>query len=100
MKPFDFDEDAERELAETAAYYKRERPGLAADFLARIHSALHEIRADPRRSARVRGNRAQKKRVKQFPYRIIYREYEDRLAIIATAHGSRRPGYWRHRESR
>jgi toxin ParE1/3/4 len=32
-----------------------------------------------------------------FPYRLIYRERVDDLYIVAVAHASRRPGYWKRR---
>src|SRR5258708_6964363 len=33
----------------------------------------------------------------QFPYSIVYAVLADGLYILAYAHGSRRPGYWRAR---
>lgn len=35
--------------------------------------------------------------VKDFPYCIIYRRRDDVFEIIAFAHTSRRPGYWKKR---
>jgi hypothetical protein len=35
--------------------------------------------------------------VKRFPYKIVYRERADDLYIVAIAHTSRRPGYWKDR---
>ena len=32
-----------------------------------------------------------------FPYRLIYRERDDDLYIVAIAHPSRHPGYWKQR---
>ena len=32
-----------------------------------------------------------------FPYGLIYRVRADSVEIIAVAHDSRRPGYWRDR---
>ena len=37
-------------------------------------------------------------RVRRFPYLLIFRRQSaDVLMIVAVAHTSRRPGYWRHR---
>ena len=33
----------------------------------------------------------------KFPFAIIYRDMLDEIQIIAVAHTSRRPGYWRRR---
>jgi toxin ParE1/3/4 len=35
----------------------------------------------------------------RFPYAIYYRDYPDRLHILAFKHHSRRPDYWRYRIS-
>lgn len=36
--------------------------------------------------------------LKRFPYSIVFYERETEIVIIAFAHSSRRPGYWRSRE--
>jgi hypothetical protein len=33
----------------------------------------------------------------RFPYLILYLDYPDRIRILALAHTSRRPGYWKTR---
>jgi toxin ParE1/3/4 len=35
--------------------------------------------------------------LRRFPYAIIYVVTDDALMVLAIAHTSRRPGYWRHR---
>ena len=35
--------------------------------------------------------------VDRFPYKVVYRERVDDVYIVAIAHSSRRPGYWRNR---
>jgi hypothetical protein len=32
-----------------------------------------------------------------FPYSIVYRVESSRVLVVAGAHTSRRPGYWRDR---
>jgi hypothetical protein len=32
-----------------------------------------------------------------FPYSVVYRVHRDDIYVIAVAHSSRRPDYWRHR---
>ena len=32
-----------------------------------------------------------------FPYRVVYRIREHDLYVVAIAHTSRRPDYWKHR---
>ena len=36
--------------------------------------------------------------MKRFPYSIIYSAFEEEIRILAVAHHSRRPGYWRKRK--
>jgi toxin ParE1/3/4 len=35
--------------------------------------------------------------LQRFPYVVFYREVDDRVEVIAVAHGAREPGYWRNR---
>jgi plasmid stabilization system protein ParE len=35
--------------------------------------------------------------LKRFPYLVVFRQIEDRIQVIAVAHGRRRPGYWKDR---
>ena len=35
--------------------------------------------------------------VRDFPYTVIYRVESDGISVIAVAHQSREPGYWRGR---
>jgi hypothetical protein len=35
--------------------------------------------------------------LQRFPYSIVFIELEDELRVLAIAHGSRQPGYWRAR---
>ena len=41
-----------------------------------------------------------KRIVSGFPYNIIYRVWQDYIYLVAVAHHSRRPGYWRKRSDR
>jgi hypothetical protein len=35
--------------------------------------------------------------LKRFPYDIVVRELSEEILVVAVAHHSRRPGYWRDR---
>lgn len=35
--------------------------------------------------------------LRRFPYFVVYRERSEDIHVIAVAHTSRKPGYWRHR---
>jgi toxin ParE1/3/4 len=36
--------------------------------------------------------------VPRFPYAVVYSEADEEIRVIAFAHTSRRPGYWKGRE--
>ena len=35
--------------------------------------------------------------LKHFPYKVIYRVYDDRVAIVSVIHASREPDAWKER---
>lgn len=35
--------------------------------------------------------------LRRFPYFVVYREQGEEIQVVAVAHASRKPGYWRHR---
>ena len=39
----------------------------------------------------------QKFRLTQFPFSLLYINRADYLWVVAVAHGSRKPGYWKKR---
>ncbi len=34
---------------------------------------------------------------RRFPYSVVYIELSDEIRVLAIAHGSKRPAYWRGR---
>jgi hypothetical protein len=63
----------------------------------RIDSALQQIAADPERWP-LYDDRHRWVKTKKFPYLLIYRGTgRGRVTVVALAHTSRRPGYWRRR---
>ena len=92
---------AAEEVAEAAAWYERERPGLGADFLQAVDAALDLLEEEilPLVSAQgMAGSRGVKRLLlRRFPYALIVRETAAELVVIAFAHTARRPGYWRGR---
>lgn len=94
-------EAAAEEAAEAAAWYEKERPGLGADFQRAVDAALDLLEEDivPLVSLPgVAGARGVKRMLlRRFPYAIVVRQRDAEAVIIAFAHTSRRPGYWRGR---
>jgi len=92
---------AAEEAAEAAAWYEKERPGLGIDFQNAVEAALDVLEQDvvPLTSLPgMSGARGAKRlMLRRFPYSVIVREDETEIVVVAFAHHSRRPGYWRDR---
>ena len=97
MKAVQLSDPASEELGEAVRWYEQRRPGWGGLFDAVGHTIdliqgypeLGEIRTGrlPSRQLRVLG----------FPYKVAYRVREHDVYIVAVAHTSRRPGYWKNR---
>lgn len=96
-----FDSEAEAKLRAAIAWYERERPGLGDEFWSEVQHILaliEEHREIGGRITRVRVRGiARRLPVRRFPYFVVYRDRSDCVEIVAVAHQSRRPGYWRSR---
>ena len=88
---------AEAELIDGAAFYARETDAaLDAAFIAEFSHAIGLLREHPRLGPKWRGP-LRRLPLRRFPYSIVYHESPTALRVIAVAHQSRRPGYWRGR---
>ena len=89
------------ETAEAAAWYEKRRSGLGEDYERAIDAALDLLEQDivPLASAPgIAGVREVKRLLlRRFPYAMVVRERGTEIFVIAFAHHSRRPGYWRGR---
>jgi plasmid stabilization system protein ParE len=93
---YSFHPDAEAELADAAEYYEARRPGLGKAFAGEVTRTISLIREYPDAGSPV-GPSRRRMLVSRFPYAIIYRRDRNSVVIVAVAHQSRRPGYWRGR---
>ncbi|HEY6896497.1 MAG TPA: type II toxin-antitoxin system RelE/ParE family toxin [Rhodocyclaceae bacterium] len=90
--------EAESDLREAAEYY-RERAGiaLAQAFFVEFEHAMQLLLQHPMLGAAwLRGKR--RLVMKHFPYSIVYSAAGHDIQVLAIAHQSRRPGYWRSRK--
>ncbi len=90
--------EAEAELQDGVAYYDRESRTLGDRFANAYLDALDRIAASPRLYPR-RGRDFRQCRLKKFPYALVYRIQRQTIIVIAVAHLSRKPEYWRGRLS-
>ena len=95
---FRFHADASTEYERDIRYYKKRQPGLQHRFVAAVEEAIRRILEHPERWRMIEPD-IRRCLTKTFPYSIIYSVQGDAVFIIAVAHGSREPGYWKDRVS-
>jgi toxin ParE1/3/4 len=91
-----FHPDARLEYREAAAFYEQCRRGLGAEFSREIESAIDRILEAPDRW-RITKQDMRHYLAHKFPCAILYTIEQDFILIIAVAHASREPGYWKNR---
>jgi toxin ParE1/3/4 len=101
VRPIRILEEAAEEAVAATDWYERERPGLGSEFAAAVDAAIDLIEEGILPLLPVPGIAGTKgaKRVilRRFPYDIVVIERNSEAIVIAVAHHSRTPGYWRER---
>lgn len=96
-----FEDDANAEYREAGRWYDAKSAGLGAEFFNEIDAAVRRILEFPRAGAPVprvpRNLPIRRLAAKRFPYHVVYLEPTHVLWILAIAHDSRKPGYWKQR---
>ncbi len=92
-----FHEAATAEYDAAFDWYLERSPDAALEFDAEVDRALMQITQSPQRWAK--GPYSTRRfLLRQFPFTLIYREHTTaNIQIVAVAHTSRRPGYWKVR---
>ena len=90
---------AAKEHIKSAVFYEKRRLALGDEFISEIAATILRIQRQPE-LGRVGKHGERGRRVKRFPFRIVYEIQPDRIWIVAVAHLSRRPGYWLRRVNR
>lgn len=98
MTPLQISEPASLELAEAVRWHEERRPGWGGRLFDAVAGTLALIESFPEvgslRSGRLPSRQL---KVRGFPYVVAYRIRPNNVYIVAVAHTSRRPGYWKHR---
>lgn len=93
----DFHTAAVREARKAYRWYLRRSASAASRFQAALESALEQIAKAPERwPVYLHGTRYRV--LRRFPYIVVIRQIVRRLQVVAVAHGSRKPGYWKRRK--
>ena len=94
-------EAAAEEAIEAAAWYEQERPGLGQEFAGALDAVLDLLEEGIVRPAKMPGaagvQGGKRLILRRFPYDVVVQELSDEVLVVAVAHQSRRPGYWRGR---
>lgn len=99
VKSIEFHRLAFQEVRGAEARYLEEAPHVVIPFRADVDQALGRIIEDPESYPQSIGAYRQL-RLSRFPFVIYFRERDETTVfIVAFAHTSRRPGYWRRRKS-
>ncbi len=92
---------AEEELRDAIRWYEQESVGLGDRLWSEIQAAIDLISGHPAIGETVSGLRARgairRLPLRHFPFLVVYREHPDHVEIVAIAHTSRKPIYWRDR---
>jgi len=97
VKPLQISEPASLELAEAVRWHEERRPGSGARLFDAVSHVFELIERHPEIGSPRKGRQtARQFTVRGFPYIVAYRIRPDDIYVVAVAHTSRRPGYWKH----
>jgi plasmid stabilization system protein ParE len=91
-----FRTQAVRELSVAIDNYRQENPVAAVEIAEIVEHAIGTIERNPFLYQVLEGN-IRRAVLRRFPYVLVYLADETEVVIIACAHTSRDPKYWRDR---
>jgi plasmid stabilization system protein ParE len=94
----DFHPEASNEVVSARRWYDEQSATAARRFQNEIDQAVEAIDSFPLRWP-VGILKTRFLTLEHFPYSVIYRPRESGVLVLAVAHASRRPGYWKGRLS-
>ena len=93
---YEFHPEAEQELYEAAARYESEVTDLGFRFADEVERVIRLLLAHPELGSRL-DDELRHFVLLRFPFSVVYAVVSDVDYVVAVAHGSREPGYWRPR---
>lgn len=89
---------AAKEYREARSWYARKSREVAAEFRDAVDRAVIRLASNPRATSPL-GSRYRYVRVNRFPYIVVFEiDASGQCFVVALAHTSRRPNYWRRRK--
>jgi plasmid stabilization system protein ParE len=90
--------EVDADLREAEMWYERQRPGLGAEFLRKVHKSMSSLPDNPfRHPVRDRRFQVRWSYPWPFPYRIVYRVLQDTVVIYTVVHSARHEHHWQKR---
>ena len=93
---YEFHPEALEDYREAARWYGNREPDLALRFVGEIEDSIRRILDAPDRWRTVEED-VRRCLTHVFPYSILYTIEPEFILILAVAHCSREPGYWKER---
>jgi plasmid stabilization system protein ParE len=87
---------ARREIDEAFEWYRQRSRDAADTFIREIDRGFRLISESPTLWPSFEAE-SRRYLLGRYPFSIIFRPGDDRITVIAVAHQSRKPNYWRHR---
>ena len=97
MKPVWLHGDARAELDDAIAFYESRACGLWLDLQKKVEDVVKRIQQSPEAWTPHKRSGCRKCFTQRFPFTVYYMEFPEIIWVVAIAHGSRRPDYWRSR---
>ena len=87
---------AAAEVEAAARWYAERSPVAARAFATEVSACVERVGEAPERWARYLYD-TRRYLFPHFPFSLIYRVRDGEIEIVAVAHHTRQPGYWRNR---
>ncbi len=88
--------EAVEEYEQAVEYYATISPPLAASLIDEVEHCVERIAEHPMQSRELRKN-IRSFRTRIFPYHVVFMIEHEVATVLAVAHESREPDYWKHR---
>lgn len=89
-----FHPGAEAEHFETIAFFESRQLGLGAAYLSELEALMVNVVYAPHRCRIERKPNIRCVSLKRFPFKVIFRDVEGVVQVLAISHKRRRPDYW------
>lgn len=94
---FKFLAEALSEFDDAAGWYDQQRPGLGAEFVDAVESAIRRLTGKPETWPMI-DSQFRRCPVENFPYDVVFACRNEAILIFAIAHHHRKPDYWSGRK--